>query len=637
MCSSCRTSSTALRLRESLPEIAFATLDGEFISAHGIIRGGRSTEETCSILQRQNDIRSLREVVAECGERVAISEASTAAMAGMATGMHEHLAEAARGLHRTRLEESSLHGQLVSLRKDLVASQNRIDSVEWEQSEVAKRREALNEAMAEIDETLAQSKRQLEAHARRAGELDQMLSNAARRESESAELFNELKTVLAVEQRAGESLRQQRDPMMSRLRELASLIERRRTEIASHRERTALALVENERLGIEIESCEAEVGNIDQAIRDHQHRRSTQVEEIAGLERALAHDRRELSAVAEQRGREEVKVTQVTLRLENLEVQVAERYHTSLAGFEADVHSLLSTLQSVRSKWLALERRRATLAGRGKVDIGDEPAAAETPTEGEPSSDGATTGAAESADDEFPAGLVAGAEEIDWGEVGRLVGELKQRLDSMGPVNLDAIQEFEELEERFNFLDREHIDLTSSKAELLKIIQRINIETRRMFAETFQEVRRNFQKTFRELFGQGAYSNLVLVDEDDPLESGIEIIAKPPGKKAQSISLLSGGERSMTAVALLFSIYMVKPAPFCVLDELDAPLDESNIGRFLQMLDQFIDRSQFVIVTHNKRTMRRADVLYGIAMEEFGVSKPVGMKMTSEEPAGAAG
>ncbi len=135
---------------------------------------------------------------------------------------------------------------------------------------------------------------------------------------------------------------------------------------------------------------------------------------------------------------------------------------------------------------------------------------------------------------------------------------------------------------------------------------------------------------FKRLFGDKATADLILQDVNNPLECGIEVIAKPPGKKLQSISLMSGGERSMTAVALLFSIYMVKPSPFCVLDELDAPLDESNIGRFLNVLDAFIDQSQFIIVTHSKRTMERADVMYGVTMEEFGVSKPVGMRLTSE-------
>ncbi|MEY4483664.1 MAG: chromosome segregation protein, partial [Verrucomicrobiota bacterium] len=170
-----------------------------------------------------------------------------------------------------------------------------------------------------------------------------------------------------------------------------------------------------------------------------------------------------------------------------------------------------------------------------------------------------------------------------------------------------------------------------SKDELLQVIAKINETTKTMFTETFNQVRTNFRDNFKELFGTGAQADLVLQDENDPLESGIEIIAKPPGKKLQSITLLSGGERSMTAVALLFSIYMVKPSPFCVLDELDAPLDESNIKRFLTMLDKFIENSQFIIVTHNKRTMSKADVIYGVTMQEFGVSKPVGVRMTNDK------
>ena len=218
----------------------------------------------------------------------------------------------------------------------------------------------------------------------------------------------------------------------------------------------------------------------------------------------------------------------------------------------------------------------------------------------------------------------------DWEFVEAIVADLKRRLDSMGPVNLDAIEEFDELEERHNFTKNQHDDLVNSKEKLLEIIERINTESERLFAETFHAVSKNFKSMFKRLFGDKATADLILQDESDPLECGIEVIAKPPGKKLQSISLMSGGERSMTAVALLFSIYMVKPSPFCVLDELDAPLDESNIGRFLKVLDAFIDQSQFIIVTHSKRTMERADVMYGVTMEEFGVSKPVGMRLTSE-------
>jgi chromosome segregation protein len=220
-------------------------------------------------------------------------------------------------------------------------------------------------------------------------------------------------------------------------------------------------------------------------------------------------------------------------------------------------------------------------------------------------------------------------EGVPWGRVEELVVELTEKIDRMGPVNLDAIQEFEELEERYNFLEKQNEDLVNSKAELLEVITKINVTTKVLFAETFEKIRTNFQEMFTELFG-GGKANLLLTDESDPLESGIEIVAKPPGKQLSSITLLSGGEKTMTAVALLFSIYMVKPSPFCVLDEMDAPLDESNINRFIKILDRFEKQSQFVVITHNKRTIARADMVFGVTMEEHGVSKLVSVKFSGK-------
>ena len=220
--------------------------------------------------------------------------------------------------------------------------------------------------------------------------------------------------------------------------------------------------------------------------------------------------------------------------------------------------------------------------------------------------------------------------EIPWERIELVVAELTERADSMGPVNLDAIQEYDELEERYKFLEQQNNDLINGKAELMEAIARINKTTKELFSETFEKIRVNFLEMFTQLFG-GGKANLLLMDESDPLESGIEIIASPPGKKLQSISLLSGGERTMTAVALLFAIYMVKPSPFCVLDEMDAPLDESNIGRFIKLLDRFIGQSQFMVITHNKRTMSRADSLYGVTMEERGISKLLSVKFTGRD------
>jgi chromosome segregation protein len=347
--------------------------------------------------------------------------------------------------------------------------------------------------------------------------------------------------------------------------------------------------------------------------------RTALLEAIESAETSLAAIRRDHAKVNEQKGREEVASTKLDLRIDSLVTTIRERHQIELSAFEPDAHALLTSIASQK----ALQGR----GGRQSIVTGDE-------------SD-------ENADDDMPTVVIDGTtEEVDvipgemtgepdWEFVESIVADIKRRLDAMGPVNLDAIEEFEELEERYNFLKNQHDDLVNSKAELLEVIERINQETQRLFSETFAQVKINFREMFKELFGEKGEADLTLLDESDPLESGIEVTAKPPGKKLQSITLLSGGERSMTAVALLFSIYMIKPSPFCVLDELDAPLDESNINRFVKVLDRFIDRSQFIIVTHSKRTMARADVMYGVTMEEFGVSKPVGMRLTADDGSGA--
>src|SRR3989475_9105494 len=183
---------------------------------------------------------------------------------------------------------------------------------------------------------------------------------------------------------------------------------------------------------------------------------------------------------------------------------------------------------------------------------------------------------------------------------------------------------------RHQFLTRQYDDLVQAKAELLEIINRINTQTQEMFTDTFNKIRDNFCAMFVEVFG-GGKADLLLVDAGDVLESGIDIVARPPGKQLQTISLLSGGEQTMTAVALLIAIYQVKPSPFCVLDELDAPLDESNINRFVRILQRFLAHSQFVIITHNKRTIGMSDVLYGVTMEEHGLSQITSVKFPKRE------
>jgi chromosome segregation protein len=211
-----------------------------------------------------------------------------------------------------------------------------------------------------------------------------------------------------------------------------------------------------------------------------------------------------------------------------------------------------------------------------------------------------------------------------------MVAELKTKLDAMGPVNLVAIDEYGELEERYAFLTEQEQDLINSKQHLMDLIRKINRTTSDMFKSTFEQANINFDAMFKKLFNGGT-AKLVLVNEEDILECGIEIIARPPGKRLQNVSLLSGGERTMTAVALLFAIYMIKPSAFCLLDELDAALDDANVGRFASVLTDFVQQSQFLVITHNKQTIAAASTIYGVTMPDRGVSELVSMKFRDYE------
>jgi len=226
---------------------------------------------------------------------------------------------------------------------------------------------------------------------------------------------------------------------------------------------------------------------------------------------------------------------------------------------------------------------------------------------------------------EFIAALEAEEEPVDWDALRTEIEDLEGKIQRMGNVNLNAIDEQDQLETRLSFLTTQRDDLASAKNSLQDVIRKINRTSREMFEQTFIAVRENFGVTFRKLFG-GGKADIILEDDKDILEAGIEIVAKPPGKELRSISLLSGGEKSLTAVALLFAIFQSKPSPFCILDEVDAALDEANTSRFIGMIRDFIE-SQFIIISHSRRTIGSADTLYGITMQESGVSKRIAVKL----------
>ncbi|TKJ37181.1 MAG: chromosome segregation protein SMC [Planctomycetes bacterium B3_Pla] len=228
-------------------------------------------------------------------------------------------------------------------------------------------------------------------------------------------------------------------------------------------------------------------------------------------------------------------------------------------------------------------------------------------------------------------------QDVDWDAIRQEIAGLKGKIERLGNVNVDAIDEQEALEDRHNFLSTQVQDLNSSRGQLQQLINRLNKKSRERFQQTFEEIRGHFQEIFRKLFG-GGKADIILEDAEDILDAGIEVIARPPGKETRSISLLSGGEKSMTALALLFSVFKAKPSPFCFLDEVDAALDEANNERFNVLLREFQKDSQFVVITHAKRTMSIADVLFGITMQIRGVSKKISVRFGEydEEPAAVA-
>jgi chromosome segregation protein len=575
----------AQRLKKEWPAFAFATLAGDFVSTKGVIYGGRVSEEHTSLFARKAQVASLAAERGRLRDEQQQLRSQRAAIERRQTEAAERLEEI-RVQHRAaRGDHSATASHLAALERELHEAGRKADAVDWERSTIEQQLNSAAERIAQLETESAAHRAFLDQSRERQVALVSATETARLRDEELAEQVSELRLAVATERQRHEGLRSQRLPMTARQVELAELIASRRTDISNYEARREQQSEETAAAERSIEENSAELSRAEAAVAEIESTRTARLAEVNALEADLRIRRKALSDLHEARGREEVRQTQMQLRIENITEHVMRRYQVDLHNFAADRYAFTKTY-------------RAQIKQRGKA---------------EPES-----------------GSDAGAE-FDEAQLREIIEQLSRQLDAMGPVNLDAVHEYDELEERHTFLETQNTDLTNSRRELLDVIARINQTTEKLFAETFAQVRINFREMFAELFG-GGRADLTLLDENDALNCGIDIIAKPPGKQLQSVSLLSGGERTMTAVALLFAIYMVRPSPFCILDEMDAPLDESNINRFIKMLDRFVSQSQFVIITHNKRTIAKADILYGVTMEERGISKLVGMRLTKARP-----
>ena len=561
----------------------FVTMGGDLLNRHGIYTGGylnkgNNGKAPSSILGRKNQITELQAELSELQERVAEASRKRGALLSEQTELQASLQAAQTELREQEVAIATREGEFNALNNSNRLLHQKIETVVYEVDSLAaqeqeglQKREALAARLNELET------REQAAQAHVAVVTQELEELRVARDAAMAAL-SESKVALASDEQLATSFRLQRTSLGHRISELSQLVESRRNECSSFISRREAAETEIQDSQAKIEHLRHEREQVNAQTAELVGVKRTQDEEVSQRDESLRSQRGRLTELQNHRGALDVELAQKNMSIQNLREKVQQKYHLNL--------------EDIRSECITI-----TYADEG-------PAQVETLS---------------------PEQMAAAGAATDWTGVSQQVEALQQKLDEMGPVNLVAIEEYEETEQRHQFLSTQHDDLVNAKVQLLEIVNRINTQTRTMFVETFEKIRDNFRAMFVDVFG-GGKADLVLSDEGDVLESGIEIVARPPGKQLQSISLLSGGEQTMVAVSLLFSIYQVKPSPFCVLDELDAPLDESNVIRFVKILQRFLVHSQFIIITHNKRTIGMADILYGVTMQEHGVSKLVSVK-----------
>jgi len=562
----------------------FVTATGEILSQSGVFAGGYGNGKAAgSVLLRKNQIEELQQAVASILEQVNEASRVKGALQSEQTALQASLQQAQSELRTHEVEVATRQGEFNALQNSRRALSAKIENVAYEiqrlsaqEEEGSSKRNALAAQISDFEER----DRMLQAQV---AEFNVTLEAMRQQRDAATNSLNETKVAMATDEQLCSSFRQQERSLQHRLQEVTHLLQQRRNEVESFvtkREQFEAEIADSHQ---KIEALTHDREQVNTQLARLYTEKETQAGEVQEREENLRGQRRRLTELQQQRSGLEIELAQKNMAIENIRQRVRDKYQVNI--------------DDVRSECITI-----TIASEG-------PAQVETLTPEEMQTRGVAT---------------------DWNVVAEQVSSMQRRIDEIGPVNLVAIEEYEETEQRYNFLTAQHDDLVKAKEQLMDVITKINGQTKEMFMETFTKIRDNFRAMFSEVFG-GGKADLVLTDEGDVLESGIEIVARPPGKPLQSISLLSGGEQTMTAVSLLFSIYQVKPSPFCVLDELDAPLDESNINRFIRILQRFLAHSQFIIITHNKRTIGMADVLYGVTMEEHGVSKIVSVKFHKAE------
>jgi chromosome segregation protein len=611
------------------PDFSFllvATPKGDLVDRRGLIFGGHHKKPANSIVQREVDLR-------ETGKAVVAEQKAHEEQRVQIDLLNATLAAAEQALEQKR--------------KDVLATSQLAAAIHSEEKNAQKVSDEAATRLARMEHELASLKRDHDEALTRLAKAQAQLAAAEGNVSAQKEKIAATEATI-VEKRAArdgkkEILAQARLELAER-RQKVEVLDRGLSEMERRRGQLDELLVQRQ---IELETWSEQVNSLEEEAAA-QTRRAAEVvttlavaqenvekirgellsveQEISTMEEGLTSIRAEADAAQAELAKHEVKVAETGARVQFLAEEV-------LREFAADV----TTLDWKHLLWHADDEpeglKELDLDEEEEIAAGSKEQGAGSPESGSALQTPGSTlakGERRKSKSRKPKGEpseadLAALDATNWDGIKAEVDALRQRIAGMGAVNLVAIEEYAELKQRYEFLRNQSDDLTGAKAQLLKAIDDINRTSLEQFRVTFEQIRKNFAYTFQILFG-GGRAEIELVTAEDPLESGIEIVAQPPGTKLKGITLLSGGQKTLTAVALLFALYMVKPSPFCLLDELDAPLDESNIHRFTNLLKQFVGESQFIIITHNKSTIAAADAIYGVTMQERGVSKTLSMR-----------
>jgi chromosome segregation protein len=597
-----------LSRRASVP---VATRAGDVFRGPHLVSGG-GPEEARGILETKREIRDLRERVtreraalADLIEETAGFEAAILQASNGIAALHaeHHKQEKAIVAYEAQLQHATNEATRLTRKGEQLTRERR--QAEEERQGLDRRQEEAHVSIARLEQEQRSSDERLTAAQRRLFEARESTEESSRRAAGARAAHAALVERASALEAEVERLEESAAELELRARALAGELDQNRLRIADLRAAVDLSVVRLDADILSLEALKADLRSADDTVFALR-------QDVDAREGVVKDARNNLEAV---RG----VVAELDVARATAETDLSHLAQTCLDAVQM-------TLDDVAAEVAQLERDgNATPDGRVILtEEADEPSEEEggqidEALRAEPAQDGSLSDLA------LPGAAVLAAEQRAL-SAEEAIAALRVKIDRLGPVNMMAIEQFDELETRHRFLSTQQKDLVDSIQQTSEAIKRIDETTRQRFAEAFLAINRNFQDTFSTLFG-GGRAGLTLIDENDPLESGIEIIAQPPGKRLQSVQLLSGGEKALTAIALMFGLFKYKPSPFCLLDEIDAPLDDANIGRFVEMLRGMQQHTQFILITHNRKTMEIADRLYGVTMEEPGVSKLISVQL----------